>query len=75
MPAQELMNVMQQHSGVEFYLRDGGTERKGPVRVNFGRLIARDTLIANQPRSLDSDLRFIAWIDEVLDGIVGRLLL
>ena len=73
--AQELINVMQQHAGVKFYLGDGDTERNGPVRVDFGRLISRDTLISNPPRSLDSDLRLIAWVDEVLDGILGRLLL
>lgn len=73
--AQELINVMQQHAGVKFYLADGTTERTGPVRVDFGRLISRDTLISNPPRSLDSDLRLIAWADEVLDGILDRLLL
>ena len=73
--AQELIDVMQQHAGVKFYLGDGKTGRTGPVRVDFGRLIARDTLISTPPRSLDSDLRLIAWVDEVLDGILGRLLL
>jgi hypothetical protein len=73
--AQELINVMQQHAGVKFYLGDGDTERTGPVHVDFGRLISRDTLISNPPRSLDSDLRLIAWVDEILDGILGRLLL
>lgn len=73
--AQELINVMQQHAGVEFYLGDGQTRRTGPVRVDFGRLISRDTLISNPPRSLTSDLGLIGWIDEVLDGVIGRLLL
>lgn len=36
---------------------------------------SRDTLISNPPRSLTSDLGLIAWVDEVLDGILGRLLL
>ena len=62
-------------AGVEFYLGDGKTGRTGPVRVDFGRLISRDTLISSPPRSLDSDLRLIAWADEVLDGILDRLLL
>ncbi len=73
--AQELIDLMQQHAGVKFYLADGKTERKGPVRVDFGRLISRDTLISNPPRSLASDLRLIAWVDDVLDGILSRLLL
>jgi hypothetical protein len=73
--AQELINVMQQYAGVEFYLGDGQTRRTGPVRVDFGRLISRDTLISHPPRSLSSDLGLIGWVDEVLDGIIGRLLL
>ena len=71
--AQELINVMQQ-AGVGFYLGDGRTKRTGPVRVDFGRLISRDTLISNPPRSITSDLGLIGWIDEVLDGVIGRLL-
>jgi lysophospholipase L1-like esterase len=73
--AQELIDVMQHHAGVKFYLGDGKTERTGPVRVDFGRLVSRDTLISDPPRSLTSDLRLISWVDEVLDGILGRLLL
>jgi len=71
--AQELIQVMQQ-AGVQFYLGDGRTKRTGPVRVDFGRLISRDTLISNPPRSITSDLALIGWIDEVLDGVIGRLL-
>ena len=65
---------MQQHARVKFYLGDGHTERTGPVRVDFRRLIARDTLISDPPRSLSSDVRLIGWIDEVLDGVIGRTL-
>ena len=72
--AQELINVMQQYAGVKFYLGDGQTKRTGPVRVDFGRLISRDTLISDPPRSLTSDLGLIGWVDEVLDGVIGRLL-
>jgi hypothetical protein len=71
--AQELINVMQR-AGVKFYLRDGATERTTPVRVDFRRLISRDTLISDPPRSLTSDLRLIGWLDENLDGIVSRML-
>ncbi len=73
--AQELIDVMQQRAGVEFYLGDGKTKRTGPVRVDFGRLISRDTLISDPPRSLTSDMGLIGWVDEVLDGILARLLL
>jgi hypothetical protein len=73
--AQELINVMQQHVGVKFYLGDGSTERTGPVTVDFRRLITRDTLISDPPRSLTSDVRLIGWIDQTLDGIISRILL
>ena len=71
--AQELIDVMQQHAGVKFYFGDGRTERPGPVKVDFKRLITRDTLISDPPRSLTSDLRLIGWLDENLDGIVDRI--
>lgn len=64
--AQEFMNVMQ-FAGVQFNSPDGLTARTGPVQVDFKRLIAADTLISNPPRSLDSDLRLIGWLDERLD--------
>jgi hypothetical protein len=72
--AQELINVMQQYAGVKFYLDDGSTERTGPVTADFRRLIARDTLISDPPRSLTSDVRLIGWIDQTLDGIIHRIL-
>lgn len=72
--AQELINVMKQHAGVRFYLGDGRTERTGLIRVDFSRLISRDTLISDPPRSLSSDMRLIGWIDENLGGVIGRML-
>lgn len=73
--AQELINIMQQHAGVKFYLGDGITERKGPVMVDFRRLSERDTLISDPPRSLTSDVHLVGWIDQALDGIYDRILL
>jgi len=64
--AQELINVMQS-AGVRFFLGDGRTERTGPVRVDFRRLIRHDTLISDPPRSLRSDLQLLGWIDEKID--------
>jgi len=64
--AQEVINVMQL-AGVQFYLRDGRTLRTGPVKVDFKRLIALDTLISDPPRSLTSDLQLIGWADQTLD--------
>ena len=66
--------MIQQHAGVKFYLGDGRTERTGPVRVDFRRLISRDTLISDPPRSLSSDVRLIGWIDENLGGVIDRML-
>ena len=72
--AQELVDVMQQNAGVKFYLHDGRTERTGPVRVDFGRLISRDTLISDPPRSLTSSVELLGWVDRTLDGILDRML-
>jgi hypothetical protein len=70
--AQEFINVMQL-AGVKFYTGDGATERQGPVKVHFTRLIANDTLVSDPPRSVSSDLRLIGWLDDKLD-LVKRLL-
>jgi len=64
--AQEFINIMQK-AGVKFYLGDGKTERLGPVRVDFKRLIGLDTLISDPPRSIESDLKIIGWVDERVD--------
>jgi len=64
--AQEVINVIQL-AGVKFFFGDGKTERTGPVRVDFKRLIARDTLISDPPRSVTADLCLIGWLDEKLD--------
>jgi hypothetical protein len=64
--AQELINIMQA-AGVTFYAGNGTTERKTPIKVDFERLVARDTLITDPPRSVSSDLRLIGWLDETLD--------
>jgi len=66
--AQEFIHVMQR-AGVKFYSGDGVTERTGPVRVDFGRLCRLDTLIHDPPRSLESDIRLIGWIDQTVDVI------
>lgn len=58
-------------AGVEFRHRDG-TPRAGPVRVDFARLIALDTLISDPPASTDSNVKLIGWIDQHL-GFIKRL--
>ncbi len=69
--AQEIINVMHV-AGVRFYRRDG-SERIGPVQVDFKRLIQHDSLIASPPKSLTPDMRLIGWIDQHLD-LFRRLL-
>jgi lysophospholipase L1-like esterase len=61
--AQEFINVMQR-AGVRFFRPNGVTPRQEPVRVDWQRLISRDTLISDPPRSITADLRLIGWFDE-----------
>jgi hypothetical protein len=68
--AQEFINVMQD-AGVVFRDR-GGDPRPGPVKVNWARVIAVDTLVSRPPRSLSSDVALIGWLDERID-VLKRL--
>lgn len=70
--AQEFINIMQL-AGVKFYKGDGVTERTGPVRVDFGRLLQLDSLMSDPPKSIGSDLQLIGWFDERID-FVKRML-
>jgi hypothetical protein len=65
--AQEFVNVMRR-AGVRFPWRDD----REPPRVDWPRIIARDTLIAAPPASLRNDLRTIAWLDETFE-VVRRM--
>jgi hypothetical protein len=64
--AQEFINIMQT-AGVKFKKGDGVTDRVGPVRVDFNRLIQLDTLISDPPKSIGTDLHLIGWFDEKID--------
>lgn len=64
--AQEFIRVMQE-AGVQFMRGDGVTQREGNVEVDWPRLIARDSLISHPPRSLDSDVALIGWLDQRID--------
>jgi hypothetical protein len=66
--AQEFINVMQT-AGVTFCQADGQTPRTGPILIDFVKTIARDTLISDPPKSLSSDFRSIAWVNDVLDWV------
>lgn len=65
--AQELIDIMVR-AGVTFYQRDGQTPRIGSVRVDFTRLIRRDTLLTHPPANVTNGLRTLAWADEALDA-------
>ena len=69
--AQELVGVMER-AGVVFTLPDG-TPRPSPVRVDFARLIRRDTLLTRSPATLSSGLGVLGWADETL-GLFGLAL-
>jgi hypothetical protein len=64
--AQEFCRIMER-AGVTFYAQDGRTARTGPIAIDFGDLIANDTLTSSPPKSLASDLRMVAWFDQKLD--------
>ncbi len=64
--AQEFINTMQQ-AGVKFYWGDGQTERIGPVRVDYKRLIKLDTLIRDLPQTMDDLWEKVVDGDQLLD--------
>jgi hypothetical protein len=66
--AQEFINVMSV-AGVTFCQADGTTPRTGPILIDFLRMIARDTLVSDPPRSLSSDLKSVGWANDVLDWV------
>lgn len=69
--AQEIIKIMQL-AGVKFY-DDHQTERTGDVQVDFGRLIAEDTLINAPPHNVGNILDWIGGIDKYFN-IVSRML-
>jgi hypothetical protein len=67
--AQEVVKIMD-GAGVTFTgPGTGGTARPSPVTVDFGRLVAADTLISNPPTSVMSTLDLVGWLDQVLDWV------
>jgi hypothetical protein len=73
--AQEFINVMVS-AGVTFYQADKKTPRTGPIVIDFVKMIARDSLISDPPKSLTSDLRSLGWLNELLDWVkrLGHIL-
>jgi hypothetical protein len=62
--AQEFMNIMYA-AGVAFPKAAPGAPN--PPTLDWGRTIARDTMISAPPISLGADLRTIGWLDEVIE--------
>jgi hypothetical protein len=58
---------------VRFNTPDGRTPRIGPIRVDFARLIRRDTLLTRPPTNLTAGLEALGWADETLD-LIRRVL-
>jgi hypothetical protein len=69
--AQEIIDVMRL-ARVPFLHGDSSTPRRDPIRVDFKRLIALDTLISSPPKSLHSDFKLLGKLDQSLE-IFGRL--
>ena len=65
--AQEMVNIMRL-AEVDFHQR-GGALRTDPVSVDFGRLLARDTLVRHPPQLLTQGLDILGWADESLDWV------
>ena len=65
--AQEVIKVMET-AGVTFADRDG-TPRSGPIRVDFDRLVAADTLVSKPPAVISPTLGMLGWLDERLDWV------
>lgn len=57
--AQEVIRIMER-AGVTFYYPNGTTPRRGPIAVDFARLIDEDTL-TTPPTSITDDLQWLGW--------------
>lgn len=66
--AQEIIDVMVR-AGVQFNQPNAPTPRPTPVRIDFSRLIRRDTLLTRPPANITSTLSVLAWADEALNLI------
>ncbi|HEY2764890.1 MAG TPA: hypothetical protein VGJ13_12900 [Pseudonocardiaceae bacterium] len=67
--AQEIIDIMVR-AGVRF-TRPDGTPRGGAIRVDFTRLIARDTLLTHPPSIVTDGLGVLGWADQAL-GLLHR---
>jgi hypothetical protein len=66
--AHEVMAIMDRSAHVVFR-KPTGEVRPSPVGVDFGRVLAADTLISSPPTSLSSNLATLGWLDDRLDWV------
>lgn len=71
--AQEFIRIMEL-AGVKFYGSDGNTPLSSPVKLNFDRLIALDTLISKPPRTVASVLDRLSFLDSTFN-LVSRMIM
>ena len=43
--------------------------RQGPIDIDFGALLAEDTLVSQPPPTLTGDLHAVGWINKHIDLI------
>lgn len=67
MLAEQFIRVMEK-AGVDFY-DARGRRREPPVEVDYSRVIARDMLISDPPRSIMPDLKALAWAEDRLSWV------
>jgi hypothetical protein len=64
--AQEFIDAMEE-AGVPFFHGDGRTPRRGPIAVDFERVMRLDSLIESPPQTLDDLWEKLVGIDQILD--------
>jgi hypothetical protein len=65
--AQEVISIMDTLAHVPFRSRAGDVRPTGTAAVDFGRLLAADTLLSRPPAAIDSSLSLLGWLDDLLD--------
>lgn len=71
--AQEFIKVMEL-AGVKFYGPTGSTPLPKPVKLDFKRLIALDTLISKPPRTVASVLDRISFLDSTFNLVSSMIM-
>ena len=67
--AREVMRIMSGRAGVVFRTPTGDVRRPDSVDVDFGRVLASDSLISRPPQTLSSILSLLGWLDEAVDWV------